>query len=63
MIDITSTPMIIVAILGTVGILLPLISISRKEKGSSTFYGVIALGALIVSIGYVIYQVFSEASI
>lgn len=57
MIEITSTPMIIVAILGTIGVLLPVISVARKEQGSSSFYGAIALGALFASIGYVIYQI------
>lgn len=57
MIEITSTPMIIVAILGTVGVLIPVISVARKEHGSSSFYGAIALGALFASIGYVIYQI------
>ena len=57
MIELTSTPMIIVAILGTVGVLLPVISVARKEHGSSSFYGTIALGALFASIGYVIYQI------
>lgn len=57
MIELTSTPMIIVAILGTIGVLIPVISVARKERGSSSFYGVIALGALFASIGYVIYQI------
>src|SRR3990170_711698 len=56
MIEISSTPLIILAILGTVAIAIPLISISRKDRGSSLFYGAIALGALLASIGYVIYQ-------
>src|SRR3990170_3255613 len=56
MIEISSTPLIILAILGTVAITIPLISISRKDRGSSLFYGAIALGALLASIGYVIYQ-------
>jgi len=56
MIEISSTPLVILAILGTVGIAIPLISISRKEQGSTSFYGVIAFGALLASIGYVIYQ-------
>src|SRR3990172_7984414 len=56
MIEISSTPLIILAILGTVAIAIPLISISRKDQGSSLFYGAIALGALLASIGYVIYQ-------
>ena len=56
MIEITSTPLIILAMLGTVGISLPLIHIARKEQGSTSFYGAIAFGALLASIGYVIYQ-------
>ncbi len=56
MFEISSTPIILLAILGTVGIALPLINIARKEQGSSSFYGAIAFGALIASIGYVIYQ-------
>ena len=62
MIEISSTPMILLAILGVVGISLPLINIARKEQGSSSFYGAIAFGALIASIGYVIYQ-FANGSI
>jgi len=60
MLEITSTPLILVGILGTVGVLLPLISIARHDRGSSSFYAVIAFGALIVSIGYVGYQIVSE---
>src|SRR3990172_1451097 len=56
MIEISSTPLIILAILGTVALAIPLISISRKDRGSSSFYGAIAFGALLASIGYVIYQ-------
>ena len=53
MLEITSTPLVIIGILGTVGILLPIISIARKEQGSNTFYAIIAFAALIVSMGYV----------
>ena len=60
MIEITSTPMIIVAILGTIGISLPIISIARKDRGSNSFYATIALIALIASIGYVILQLATE---
>jgi F420H2 dehydrogenase subunit N len=56
MIEISSTPLILLAILGTVGISLPLINIARKERGSTSFYGAIAFAALLASIGYVIYQ-------
>ena len=60
MIEITSTPIILIAILGTIGLAIPIISIVRKEQGSSSFYGVIAFAALIVSIGYVIFQIASD---
>lgn len=56
MFEISSTPLILLAILGTVGIAIPIISVVRKEQGSSSFYGAIAFGALLASIGYVIYQ-------
>jgi len=60
MLEISSTPLVIIAILGTVGVLLPIISIARKDKGSNSFYAVIAFTALIVSIGYVAYQFISD---
>jgi len=60
MLEITSTPLVIMAILGTVGIIIPLISIARKEKGSNSFYAVIAFAALIVSISYVGYQFIND---
>ncbi len=60
MLEITSTPLVIMAILGTVGILIPIISIARKEQGSNTFYAVIAFAALLVSISYVGYQFINE---
>ena len=46
--------------LGTVGILIPIISIARKEQGSNSFYAVIAFAALIVSMGYVGYQFIND---
>ncbi len=59
MIEVTSTPIILIAILGTIGLAIPIISIVRKEQGSSSFYGAIAFAALIVSIGYVIFEILS----
>ena len=59
MIPLDSTPMILVAILGTVGVVLPLISIARRELGgnaSNTLYAAIALGALAASMAYVGYE-------
>lgn len=60
MLEVTSTPLVIIAILGTVGIVLPVISIARRERGSNSFYAVIAFAALIVSIGYVCYALTTE---
>jgi NADH-quinone oxidoreductase subunit N len=60
MLEISSTPLVIIAILGTVGVLLPVISIARKERGSNSFYAVIAFAALIISIAYVGYQFISD---
>ena len=59
MIELTSTPIILIAILGTIGLAIPIISIVRKEQGLSSFYGAIAFAALIVSIGYVIFEIVS----
>ncbi len=52
--------MILVAILGTVGLILPLINIAQKERGSNAFYATIAFGALIVSIGVVIFKILTD---
>jgi len=60
MIEITSTPIILIAILGTIGMILPVLSIVRKEKGSNSFYAAIAFGALIASLGYVGYEIFAH---
>jgi len=60
MIEVTSTPIILIALLGTVGVLLPVINILRHEKGSTSFYGAIALGSLFLAIGFVVYQIISD---
>ncbi len=59
MIEIDSTPMIVVAILGAVGVILPLISIARGERGSNSFYAALALGALVASAAFVGYKIAS----
>lgn len=61
MIELTSTPMILVAILGTIGVILPLINIAKNEKGSNAFYATIALGALIASIGVVAFKILTDS--
>jgi len=56
MIDLTSTPIIILVILGSVGVALPVVSIALKERPSMISYGIAPLIALLASIGYVLYQ-------
>jgi len=56
MIDLSSTPIMILAILGSVGVALPVVNIAFKEKGSVLSYGAITLAAMFGSIGYVLYQ-------
>jgi len=60
MIDLTSTPIIILVILGSVGVALPVISIALKERPSMMSYGIATLIALFASIGYVLYQIALE---
>jgi len=57
MIDLSSTPIMILAILGSVGVALPVISIALKERPSMISYGIATLIALFASIGYVLYQI------
>lgn len=61
MMELDSTPIMIIALLGTVGVLLPVISILRKERGSNSFYASIAFGALVAAILLVLYQIVSGA--
>lgn len=60
MIEITSTPIILIIILGTAGVFLPIISIIQKKTISSTLYWVISLTALLFSIFYVVYRLISS---
>ena len=60
MLEITLTPLVLIAILGTVGVSLPIVSIARRERGSNSFYAVIAFAALIASMAYVGYQFINE---
>ena len=61
MIELTSTPIMLMVILGVAGMAIPVINVIRKERGGSTFYGTIAFAALIISIGFVMYQFYSES--
>ena len=59
MIDFTSTPIILTLMLGAVGVIIPVISVVRKEKGNS-LYGGFAFGALVAAIAFVVYQIASK---
>ena len=61
MMGLDSTPIIIIAMLGSIGVILPVISIVRKEGGSNSFYGAIAFGALLAAVAFVLYQFVSGA--
>jgi len=61
MIELNSTPIVLMIILGVAGMLIPVINVARKEKGSTSFYGAIAFGALILSMGFVVYQFYTES--
>ncbi len=61
MIELNSAPIVLMIILGVAGMLIPVINVARKEKGSTTFYGAIAFGALILSMIFVVYQFYSES--
>jgi len=64
MVEIFSTPMLVTIILGTVGLVIPVIDAMRKERGSShKVYGSIAFGALIASILIIIFRVFTGEEI
>ena len=57
--DVSSTPIVIMALLGAVGVALPVISIARGERGGNSLYAVIAFGALAAAAVYVAYSVLS----
>ncbi len=57
MVELLSSPIVITAILGAVGVALPVINVLRRDGGSNTFYAAIALGALVAAISYVTSQV------
>jgi NADH-quinone oxidoreductase subunit N len=61
MIDFFSTPILVTLILGVVGLAIPVIDAGRREKGvdRNKFYSAIAFGALIVTMGIIVYRVVS----
>src|ERR671938_1758322 len=60
MADLISTPLVVTLILGVVGLAIPVIDAFKKERGSNNrLYSGIAYGALIITIGFVIFRVSS----
>lgn len=57
MVELLSSPIVITAILGSVGVALPVINVLRRESGSNMFYAAIALGALAAAVSYVVSQI------
>src|SRR5512133_309394 len=58
MVEIISTPLLVTLILGVAGLVIPVIDAIKKERGSNNrLYSGIAFGALIVTIGIVIFRV------
>lgn len=57
MVDLISTPLLVTLILGVVGLAIPVLDAFKKERGSNNrLYSGIASGALIVTIGIVIFR-------
>ena len=59
MVDLSSTPILVTIILGTVGLAIPAIDAGRREKGRdrNKFYSAIAFGAIVFAIGIVVFRV------
>jgi F420H2 dehydrogenase subunit N len=61
MVDLLSSPILVTIILGSVGLAIPAIDAVRRERGKNRnkAYSAIAFGALVVSIGIIIFRVLS----
>jgi NADH-quinone oxidoreductase subunit N len=60
MVDLLSTPALVITILGAVGLAIPVIDALKRERGSNNkLYSGIALGALIIVIGIIICRILS----
>jgi proton-translocating NADH-quinone oxidoreductase chain N len=59
MVELSSTPILVTIILGTVGLAIPAIDAGRREKGRdrNKIYSAIAFGAIAVAIGIVIFRI------
>jgi proton-translocating NADH-quinone oxidoreductase chain N len=59
-VDLASTPIVVTIILGVVGLAIPVIDALKKERGyNNRLYSGIALGAMAISIGFVVFRVIS----
>jgi NADH-quinone oxidoreductase subunit N len=59
-VDLASTPIVVTIILGIVGLAIPVIDALKKERGyNNRLYSGIALGAMAISIGFVVFRVIS----
>lgn len=60
MVDLLSTPALVITILGAVGLAIPVIDALKRERGSNNkLYSGIAFGALITVIGIIIFRILS----
>ena len=60
MVDLLSTPALVITILGAVGLAIPVIDALKRERGSNNkLYSCIAFGALIIVIGIIIFRILS----
>src|ERR687890_639329 len=59
-VELGSTPIIVTIVLGVVGLAIPVIDALKKERGhNNRLYSAIAFGALIISLGFVVFRVIS----
>src|ERR687890_1589074 len=60
MVDLLSTPALVITILGAVGLAIPVLDALKRERGSNNkLYSGIAFGALIIVIGIIIFRILS----
>src|ERR687894_904062 len=59
-VDLGSTPIIVTIVLGVVGLAIPVVDAVKKERGhNNRLYSAIAFGALVVSLGFIVFRVIS----
>jgi proton-translocating NADH-quinone oxidoreductase chain N len=59
-VDLGSTPIVVTVILGVVGLAIPVIDALKKERGfNNRLYSAISFGAIVVSLGFIVFRVIS----